>query len=176
MVFVIVRDKKQNISNARKTLRKFTKLSVKPEIDGRCSEYKEFAVEISKSYDGCVKLRSFRKLIVFKILLLLVKDVTGTCIIANGIEFGEKGLKFFVKQGFGIGTGGDSKHGDFLVCERETDGKKTLDQTPTKVYPPFQLTDAAAPLVFCCFSVRMFTLVIVCEIRTPFCLYVNNYY
>jgi hypothetical protein len=46
MVFVIVRDKKQNISNGRKTLRKFTKLSVKPEIDGRYSEYKEFAVEI----------------------------------------------------------------------------------------------------------------------------------
>jgi hypothetical protein len=45
MVFVIVRDKKQNISNARKTLRKFTKLSVKPEIDGRYSEYKGFAVE-----------------------------------------------------------------------------------------------------------------------------------
>jgi hypothetical protein len=62
--------------------------------------------------------------------------VTILGVIANGIGFGEKGLKFFVKQGFGIGTGGDSKHGDFLVCKREMERKKTLDQSPTKVYTP----------------------------------------
>jgi hypothetical protein len=30
-----------------------------------------------------------------------VEDVTILGVIANGIEFGEKGLKFFVKQKFG---------------------------------------------------------------------------
>jgi hypothetical protein len=43
-------------------------------------------------------------------------------------------LKFFEKQGFGIGTGDDSKYGDFLVCKRGTERKKTLYQSPTKVY------------------------------------------
>jgi hypothetical protein len=45
-----------------------------------------------------------------QVIVHLVEDVTILGVTASGIEVGEKGLEFFVKQGFGVIAGSNGVH------------------------------------------------------------------
>jgi hypothetical protein len=67
-----------------------------------------------------------------QVIVHIVEDVTALGVSSGGVEVGEKGLEFFVKQGFGFVAGSDGIHWTSLSEGLENHYNKP----PPKFYAP----------------------------------------